>query len=202
VQSRGLAVPGAWEITPTQHSDERGTFVETYRATLFENVVGQRLDVAQVSCSVNRKGSVRGVHFADVPPSQAKYVTCPHGAILDVVVDVRVGSPTFGQWDAVRLEANQKGVYVAEGLGHAFMALTDEATVSYLCSQPYAPERERGVNPLDPALGIDWPEGNTPLLSPRDAAAPSLEDARRQGLLPSYDDCLALYAELRTSGNA
>jgi dTDP-4-dehydrorhamnose 3,5-epimerase len=156
-----------------------------------------------VSTSVSRRGSLRGIHYADVPPSQAKYVTCVRGAVLDVVVDIRVGSPTFGQWESTLLDdVDLKAIYVAEGLGHAFIALSDEATVTYLCSAPYAPRREHGINPLDPALGITWPSDIEPLLSAKDAEAPSLEEARAQGLLPSYDECLAFYAELRTRGNA
>lgn len=198
-----LSIDGAWEITPQQHSDDRGTFLETYQAAGFEKSVGLRLDLAQVNCSVSRKGTVRGIHFADVPPSQAKYVTCLHGAVLDVVVDIRVGSPTFGQWDSVRLDdADRKAVYVSEGLGHAFIALTDDATVAYLCSQPYAPGREHGIHPLDPAIGIDWPAGVEPMLSPKDADAPTLQEAKDQQLLPAYAECLALYAGLRSRGNA
>jgi dTDP-4-dehydrorhamnose 3,5-epimerase len=141
---------------------------------------------------------LRGVHFADVPPSQAKYVTCVRGAVLDVVIDIRVGSPTYGQWEAVRLDDDTRhAVFLAEGLGHAFMALTDDATVVYLCSAGYAPEREHGIHPLDPALGIEWPEGIEPLLSPKDEQAPTLAEAERQGLLPSYETCLAYYEELR-----
>jgi dTDP-4-dehydrorhamnose 3,5-epimerase len=200
---RGLAITGAWMLAPRLHTDERGTFLEAYRARTLEEAVGHRLDVAQVNTSVSRRGSVRGIHFADLPPSQAKYVTCLHGAVLDVVVDIRVGSPTFGRWDSALLDdAEHRAVYVAEGLGHAFIALTDEATVNYLCSAPYAPHREHGINPLDPALGISWPTDIEPLLSAKDAEAPTLAEAREQGLLPSYDECLAFYAELRTRGNA
>ena len=201
--TRELAVGGAWELTPRQHTDDRGRFMETYQAAELETTIGHRMDLAQVNCSVSRRGTVRGIHFADVPPSQAKYVTCPRGAVLDIVVDIRVGSPTFGQWDSVRLDdATSNAVYVAEGLGHGFMALTDDATVSYLCSAPYAPGREHGINPLDPALGIAWPTGIEALLSPKDTEAPTLHEARDQGLLPSYDECLAFYAELRSRGNA
>ena len=142
---------------------------------------------------------MRGIHFADVPPSQAKYVTCPSGALLDVVVDIRVGSPTFGQWDSVLLdEKDRRAVYVSEGLGHVFMALTEGAVVSYLCSAGYAPAREHGVHPLDPAIGIDWPADIAPLLSPKDEAAPTLAQAKDAGLLPSYDECQAFYRSLHS----
>jgi len=197
MEVRELSVPDAFEFTPLQHPDDRGVFLEWFKADALETVIGHRLSLEQANISVSRRGAVRGIHFADVPPSQAKYVTCVRGEILDVVVDIRVGSPTFGQWDAVHLDDRDfRAVYLAEGLGHAFMALTDHATVVYLCSSGYAPAREHGVNPLDPALGIAWPTGIEPLLSPKDAAAPSLADAERQGLLPSFEACVAFGAQL------
>ncbi len=196
MSSRALAIAGAWVFTPQQHDDDRGVFLESYRADLLEQVIGHRLRVEQVNHSVSRRGTIRGVHFAEVPPGQAKYVTCSRGAVLDVVVDVREGSPTFGRWDSVRLDdKDREAVYLAEGLGHAFMALTEEATVTYLCSELHAPDREHGVNPLDPALGIGWPSEIEPVLSPKDKEAPSLDDVRARGLLPAYDECLALHAE-------
>src|SRR6185312_4820749 len=103
-------------------------------------------------------GALRGIHFADVPPSQAKYLTCMRGAVLDVVVDLRVGSPTFGSWDSVVLDdVTHRTIYISEGLGHAVLALSDHTTLVYLCSEGYAPEREHTVNPLDPEIGIEWP---------------------------------------------
>jgi dTDP-4-dehydrorhamnose 3,5-epimerase len=198
VKIRELAVPDAYEVVPVQHGDDRGVFVEWFRDDLFTDAVGHRLDLRQANMSVSAKGTVRGIHFADVPPSQAKYVTCPAGAVLDVVVDIRVGSPTFGRWDSVLLDASdRRAVYVGEGLGHVFMALTEGAVISYLCSAGYTPSREHGVHPLDPAIGIEWPADVEPLLSPKDLAAPTLAEAAAAGLLPSYDACQAFYAELR-----
>ena len=194
---RELAVGDAFEITPRQHADDRGVFLEWYRLEPLAEAVGHPLRLAQANCSVSRRGVLRGIHFADVPPSQAKYITCVAGAVLDVVVDIRTGSPTFGHWDAVRLDdQTRRAVYVAEGLGHAFVALTDGATVSYLCSEPYAPGREHELNPLDPAIGIGWPADIEPMLSPKDAAAPSVQDAATAETLPSYDDCRAYYEKL------
>jgi dTDP-4-dehydrorhamnose 3,5-epimerase len=130
---------------------------------------------------------IRGVHFADVPPGQAKYVHCAHGALLDVVVDVRVGSPTFGRHEAVLLDAAEhRAVYLAEGLGHAFCALADGTVAGYLCSTPYAPAIERAVHPLDPELGLPWPADLAHVLSDKDAAAPTLAEARAAGLLPTF----------------
>ena len=199
-----LTVPGALEVTPVVHGDPRGAFFEGFRADRFAQAVGHSFELAQANCSVSAAGAVRGIHFADVPPGQAKWITCPSGALLDVVVDIRVGSPTFGYWDAARLDdENRKVMYVPEGVGHAFMALEDRTVIQYLCSAPYAPGREHGVHALDPDIGIDWPttgRGGSPLeplLSERDARAPMLSDAERSGLLPSYDATQAYVASLR-----
>jgi|SRR5579862_4634168 len=198
-----LDIEGAWVFTPRIHADRRGSFLEWFRNAEIRAVLGRGLPVAQANCSVSARGVVRGIHFADVPPGQAKYVSCMSGAILDVVVDLRVGSPGFGRWAAVPLDAqSRRSVFIAEGLGHAFVTLSDEATVLYLCSTPYAPGREHGVHPLDPDLGIDWPGSVGAILSDKDAAAPSLAEARSSGLLPDYRDCLAHAARLRSAGQA
>ncbi|XHM64672.1 dTDP-4-dehydrorhamnose 3,5-epimerase [Streptomyces nigra] len=192
---RPLGIDGAWVLEPQLFEDDRGTFHEWYRGGEFREATGHDLALAQANCSVSRRGVLRGLHYADVPPGQAKYVTCVRGAVLDVVADIRVGSPTFGQWEAVRLDDDgRRAVFLAEGLGHAFMALTDDATVVYLCSTGYDPRREHSVDALDPALGITWPDGLTPVLSPKDARAPSLAEAQEAGLLPSYEACRARYA--------
>ena len=190
---RELDISGAFELTPEVHLDERGVFLEWFRADRFQDMTGHPFDLAQANCSVSSAGSLRGIHFAQLPPSQAKYVTCLRGAVLDVVVDIRVGSPTYTHWEAVQLDdSDRRAVYLSEGLGHAFMALEDDTVVSYLCSVGYSPDREHSVHPLDPALGIDWPtvgrDGSplSPALSPKDAAAPTLEEVRGQGLLPEY----------------
>jgi dTDP-4-dehydrorhamnose 3,5-epimerase len=195
VKVRELAVPDSFEVTPAQHGDDRGVFLEWFSRSRFEEETGHRLPLAQANCSVSARGVVRGIHFADVPPGQAKYVSCAAGAVLDVVVDLRTGSPTFGSWDAVRLDdADRKAVYIAEGLGHAFMALSDRATLVYLCSEQYNPGREHGLHPLDPDVGIIWPDAGDVLLSPKDADAPTLQEAERAGLLPAFDACRAFYA--------
>lgn len=193
-----LSIEGAWVVTPPVHSDTRGSFLELFRGDELFGVLGYRMEIAQANCSVSRQGVIRGIHFADVPPGQAKYVSCVSGAILDVVVDLRVGSPGYGRWEALRLDdQNRRSVLVSEGLGHAFMTLSETATAVYLCSTAYAPGREHGVHPLDPALGIAWPAGCEPVLSDKDAAAPSLAEATAAGLLPRYSDCLAYQASLR-----
>ncbi|WP_405473273.1 dTDP-4-dehydrorhamnose 3,5-epimerase [Streptomyces canus] len=192
-----LSIEGAWVHEPSVFPDERGSFHEWFRGADFRTSTGHDLSLAQANCSVSRRGTLRGVHFADVPPSQAKYVKCVRGAVLDAIVDIRVGSPTYGQWELVRLDdETHASVYLSEGLGHAFLALTDDATVVYLCSEGYAPGREHGIHPLDPELGIEWPADVEPLLSDKDAAAPTLAEAATQGLLPRYEDCVAYRSEL------
>jgi len=196
-----LEIEGAWLFTPDVHTDDRGCFLEWFADAGFRAHLGYHLDVAQANCSVSRRGVIRGIHFADVPPGQAKYVTCASGAVIDAVVDLRVGSPGFGRWTAVRLDdETRRALYIGEGLGHAFAALSDRATVVYLCSTPYAPGREHGVHPLDPAIGIAWPVDTELILSGKDAAAPSLEQARSAGLLPDYGECQA-YAAKRLRGH-
>ena len=195
---RPLSIEGAYEVTPVQHSDGRGVFLEWFRLDHLTRELGQPFHLAQANVSVSAAGVVRGIHYADVPPGQAKYVTCTRGAVLDVIVDIRTGSPTFGQWEAVRLDdAARRAVYVAEGLGHGFCALTDDATLTYLCSTVYNPSGERGLHPLDPELNIDWPT-ERPNLSARDAAAPTLADARASGLLPDFASCREYTRTLRT----
>jgi dTDP-4-dehydrorhamnose 3,5-epimerase len=198
-----ISIAGAWAFTPAVHRDDRGYFLEWFRAGELSGALGYWPQTAQANCSVSRRGVIRGVHFASVPPGQAKYVTCVSGAVLDVIVDIRVGSPSYGRWEAVRLDdAGRRAVFLSAGLGHAFMALSDEATVIYLCSTPYVPGREHGVHPLDPEIGIEWPADTEPVLSGKDAEAPTLEQARRAGLLPVYADCEAYLGSLREAADA
>lgn len=198
MQVRELAVPGAFEFTPVTHGDDRGLFLEWFKDDALRLAIGHPLTLAQANMSVSKAGTLRGVHFADVPPGQAKYVTCPAGAVLDVIVDIRVGSATFGAVDAVRLDTvDRRAVYLSEGLGHAFLALEDGSTLTYLCSTGYSPGREHGVNPLDPALALPLPTGLKFTLSDKDAAAPTLAQAAESGLLPTWDACQEYLATLR-----
>jgi len=194
---RELKIEGSFEITPRQFPDDRGVFLESFRGDRLERAIGHRMDIIQTNVSVSSRGTVRGVHFADVPPSQAKYVTALSGSFIDFAIDIRTGSPTFGMWDAVLLDTvDRRAIYLPEGMGHAICALEDESTVMYLCSATYSPTREHAINPLDPELGLVLPGGLTPVLSAKDAAAPCLWQAAAQGLLPRYDECLRLYASL------
>jgi epimerase EvaD len=196
---RELSIPDAYEISTDVFPDDRGLFINPFRADVLAEAIGYEMRVVQSNHSASRLGAVRGVHFALLPPGQAKYIYVPRGAVLDIVVDIRVGSPTYGQHDAVRLDDHDfRAVYVAEGLGHCAVALEEDTVLSYLCSTPYAPAREKGINPLDPELGLPIPTGLTPLMSPKDTAAPMLAEAADQGLLPMYEDCRAFYASLKS----
>ncbi|MGY1844220.1 dTDP-4-dehydrorhamnose 3,5-epimerase family protein [Modestobacter sp. SYSU DS0875] len=198
MQIRELSVPDSYVLDLVAHGDARGRFTEWYRADVLTEATGSGLPLAQANHSVSARGVLRGVHYALVPPGQAKYVYCPAGRVLDVVVDVRVGSPTFGVHDAVLLDsAEPRAVYLSEGLGHAFLSLEDGSSVTYLVSSGYSPEREFGVHPMDPELDLPWPRDVEVQLSAKDTAAPTLAEAREQGLLPTLDQCRARYAELR-----
>jgi dTDP-4-dehydrorhamnose 3,5-epimerase len=198
VKIRPLSIDGAFEITPVQRADPRGVFMEWYRFDHLAAEVGHPLRLAQGNISVSAAGVVRGIHFADVPPGQAKYVTCTHGSLVDVIVDLRVGSPTYGKWESVLLDdVDRRCVYISEGLGHGFCATSDNATLTYLCSETYSPTGEHGVHPLDPELGITWPT-DAPVLSAKDEQAPTLAQARESGLLPDYDVCRGFTRTLRT----
>lgn len=195
MQIRELSIPDSFEITPKQFGDDRGVFFEWYRFDRLEEAVGHPIDLRQANTSVSKRGVVRGIHFADVPRGQAKYVTATHGAVLDYVIDIRVGSPTFGQWDSVLLDdQDRRAIYIPEGLGHCFVAMTEDATVSYLVSDVFNPSKEHGINPLDEHVGLVFPpEAGEPLLSPKDTDAPTLAQAAEQGLLPQYDDIRRYY---------
>lgn len=170
-----LEIPGAWVYTPRQFADERGTFFEWFQDSEYIEAAGHDFQLAQANCSISRKGVLRGIHFANFPPGQRKYVTCLTGSALDVLVDLRIDSPTFGQWQSVNLDtADRKVVSIPNGVGHAFMALEDNTTIVYLCDQRYNPTNEREINPLDPEIGIEWPLGIDPILSQKDLNAPNL----------------------------
>jgi dTDP-4-dehydrorhamnose 3,5-epimerase len=200
VQIQSLSLEGCWLITPLLLADERGVFLESFQTSHLADVIGHNFDLKQMNISTSRLGTIRGIHFAQVPPGQAKYVQCFQGRILDIVVDIRIGSPTFGQSEAIELDSQtRQGLYVSEGFGHGFCSLSDDTVVGYLCSQPYAPDREHGIHPFDPAMNLPWPQDVDVLLSTKDAQAPTLAEAEELGILPQYDECLAYLEQLRTS---
>ena len=195
-----MGVRHSFEVTPKIFVDDRGLFAEWFRADHLEMNTGRSFTTVQANLSRSQRGVVRGIHFASIPPSQAKFVTCAFGSVLDFVIDIRVGSPSFGQWDSVLLDdVDRKGIFIPEGLGHAFVALSDDAVVSYLVTAPFNAEREHGIDPTDPNIGLAFPDDLGELkLSPKDTEAPSLDEAQKLGLLPTYDEAVAYYEHLRT----
>lgn len=193
-----LGIEGAFVVTPRQIADDRGRFLEAFRGDLLASHVGHRPDIVQTNVSVSSKGTVRGIHFADIPPGQGKYVTAMTGALVDFVIDVRVGSPTYGQWDSVVLDTiDRRAVYISEGLGHAFCALEDDTTAMYLCTATYNPSGEHGIHPFDADVALDLPTELGSTLSAKDASAPSLAEAQSSGLLPTYAGWQAHMSALR-----
>ena len=183
-----LSIAGAFAITNTVHGDERGEFVEWFRADRIKNATGLDFSPIQANLSVSEKGTLRGIHFADVPPGQAKYVMCAMGSIQDYVVDIRVGSPTFGHWESVTITAQDRNAILLDvGLGHAFVALEEGTTVTYLVTDHYKPHAEHAINPLDPELSLDFPfSGDELLVSAKDREAASFADALSSGMLPKW----------------
>jgi epimerase EvaD len=196
MQARELAVAGAFEFSPGIFGDDRGHFVSPYQEAAFVDTVGKPLfAVAQTNISVSKRRVARGVHFTSTPPGTAKYVYCTHGRVLDIVVDIRVGSPTYGRWDTVVLDPESyRAAYFPLGVGHAFVALADDSVMSYLMSQSYIPANELAVSIMDPVLGLPIPADIDPILSERDLAAPTLAEARAHGLLPDYETCQRIEA--------
>lgn len=188
MRHRELAVAGAYAFEPVVFGDERGTFVSPYQEKAFVAAVGRPLfPVAQVSRNVSRRGVVRGIHYTLTPPGTAKYVYCAGGRVLDLVVDLRVGSPTFARWDAVELAADTgRAVYFPPGVGHAFVALEDDSVVCYLLSAEYRAENELTLSVFDEEIGVRLPDGPPPILSERDRTARTLGEAAACGLLPEY----------------
>jgi dTDP-4-dehydrorhamnose 3,5-epimerase len=166
-------------IEPTVHGDERGFFSETYRRSVFGGL-GITEEFVQDNHSRSRRGIVRGMHF-QVGDGISKLVRCPRGAILDVVVDIRRGSPTFGHWEAFQLDdQNMRMAYCPVGFAHGFCVLSEVADVVYKQSGYHEAELERGIKYDDPEVGIEWPEGLELVPSQRDAAAPLLRELAPQ----------------------
>ncbi|MBT2376496.1 dTDP-4-dehydrorhamnose 3,5-epimerase family protein [Streptomyces sp. ISL-111] len=198
MQWKTMGVHGARVFTPTVFPDERGLFVAPFQRDPYTEAVGlPPFPPVQTAHSRSRRGVVRGVHYTAAPPGMATYVYCAQGRVLDMVVDVRVGSPTFGQWDSVLLDAQEfRAVYLPLGVGHAFSALEDDTVMSYLLSGGYSPEDEKAVSVFDPVLKLPVTQSPPPVLSPRDRSAPTLAQAQESGLLPDYATCLELEAKL------
>jgi dTDP-4-dehydrorhamnose 3,5-epimerase len=169
-----LRLPGTFEVTLAPRADERGYFMRWYDRGIFA-AHGLPVDWRQGNESASRHGVVRGLHFQRPPHAEAKLVRALAGTVYDVFVDLRRASPTFGQWDALVLDAaRHNAVLVPRGFAHGFCVTSDHAVVSYLVDNPYAPEAEGGLAWDDPALGIPWPVAGAAQLSAKDRAWPRL----------------------------
>lgn len=157
MEFRELKISGSWIHTPSRLQDSRGHFEEQFKLSLIESELERSFQVRQVNQSFSNRGVVRGIHWTDSEVGQAKYVSCPRGAIWDVVVDLRPHSATYGRWDAhILSEENGVSMFISEGLGHAFLALEDGTMVNYLCTAEYQPFSDKTINPLDPTISIDF----------------------------------------------
>jgi dTDP-4-dehydrorhamnose 3,5-epimerase len=184
-----LRINGAWLSESPIWRDERGAFREWFKRNEIFEITGIDFQVGQANVSLSNKGVIRGIHYSLAPEGQAKWVTCVTGAILDVIIDIRPTSPTYGQVEYVDLRGGEgRAVLVGVGLGHGFISLEDQTSVTYLLSSPYAPEFELEIQPTDPAMKIDWHleliGGVGIVLSPKDAKAPTLEQRKLEGKLP------------------
>lgn len=174
----GTKLEGVYIIEPDVHGDARGYFMETWSTRNFEEL-GLRYDFVQDNQSFSsQKGILRGIHFQNDPMSQAKLVRVTRGAVMDVAVDLRKGSPTYRQWVATEISAeNKRMLLIPRGFGHGFKTLTDDVEFCYKVDNLYSKECDRGIRFNDPAIGVDWGEVREELLSPKDTSAPLLEDS-------------------------
>ena len=172
------SIPDVWVIEPKIHGDERGYFVETFRQDKFEDALGYKVNFIQDNESKSCKGVLRGLHFQLPPHAQSKLVRVMEGVVLDVAVDLRKGSPSFGQHVAVELSGdNKKQMFIPRGFGHGFVVLTDGATFAYKVDSYYSPECDRGLAFDDTELNIDWQLPKEQLLiSDKDTQQPPLSE--------------------------
>lgn len=172
------ALSGVWVIEPQVFGDHRGWFMETYSDSKFKEQ-GIDLNFVQDNQSYSAtKGTLRGLHYQLNPKAQSKLVRCTKGAIFDVAVDIRKGSPNYGQWFGIELTAeNKKQLLIPKGFAHGFMTLVEDVEVQYKCDELYAPDCDGGILWNDPAIGIKWPIDVVPVLSAKDEHAPLLKDA-------------------------
>jgi dTDP-4-dehydrorhamnose 3,5-epimerase/epimerase EvaD len=198
VQVHKLGIEGAYEFTPPVYQDDRGLFSSPYQGTAFTEALGRPLfPVKDISHNLSARGVLRGIHYTATPPGRAKYVYCPYGRVQDFLIDLRVGSPTFGQWEATEISGEDcRALYIPVGVGHAFLSLQDDSMVVYVMSEGYIPENEHAISPLDPELGLPLTADLMAAQSQRDLSAPTLAEARERGLLPTYEACQEVEAQL------
>ena len=186
MELKPLGIEGAWLAESPVWSDDRGFFHEWFKSADVKNVTGRDFGIEQANISQSQRGVIRGIHYSLAPQGQAKWITCVNGSIRDVIVDIRPNSPTFGNSVHVDLDGQEgKAILIGAGLGHGFASLAHSSTIAYLLSSPYLPKEEFEINPLDPALGIDWGvELSEVSLSEKDKLAPTLAERFAEGKLP------------------
>ena len=173
-----LELDGAWKADLVTHTDDRGDFCEWFKQSEFLKTTGHSFVLSQANFSKSKKNVLRGIHFSISEIGQAKWVTCAHGSVWDVLIDLRPDSPTFKQWVGINLTSeNGTCVFIPEGFGHGFISLEENSTVVYLLTSEYSPDKEFGLNPFDPELGITWPTEDV-ILSDKDRGAPNLMNSK------------------------
>jgi dTDP-4-dehydrorhamnose 3,5-epimerase len=190
MEFREIDIVGSYLFSPRIFEDNRGSFSESFKQDLFAGATGSQFSVSQINTSVSKAKTLRGIHTAEVPPGQAKYVMCSSGAIDDFVIDLRKGSPTFLTWQKINLDSNlRQAIFIPAGLGHGFVAKSDTTIVTYLCDYEFSPESEFGINPFDADLGVDWEiDSDQVIMSEKDRQAPNFYSEEIQSRLPIYGD--------------
>jgi dTDP-4-dehydrorhamnose 3,5-epimerase len=183
-----LEIPGVWFITSKVNRDERGQFLEWFKFDSIFTSTNFSFSPKQANFSHSNVDVMRGMHYSLAADGQSKLVLCASGAIQDVVLDSRIGSPTFGRWLTRKLEAGSgQALLISGGLAHGFLSLLPDTKVVYLVSSEYSPEDEFEINPLDPDLDIKWLTGGGSYeMSTKDRSAPSLLMRQNEGKLPKY----------------
>jgi len=181
-----LSIPGLFLLESPVWADERGLFREWYKKVDLDEA-GLDFPIQQANFAVSRRDVVRGLHYSLAPQGQAKLVTCAWGELVDVVVDIRVGSPTYGRVEMVNLKAGEeRSVLVPAGAAHGYCVTSELGAITYLLSSPYDAPHELEIHPLDDAVGVAWPLSGEPVLSEKDAAAPTLASRRDADQLPHF----------------
>jgi dTDP-4-dehydrorhamnose 3,5-epimerase len=183
--AKALSIHGAWLLQSRVFADDRGTFSEWFKSSLLTELTGESFEPVQANVSVSNAGVIRGIHYSLAPHGQAKLVTVLRGSILDVAVDVRVGSPTFGTYESVVMVAGDgHTMFLRSDMAHAFQALEDNTVVSYLVSSEYSPTDEKEISPMCSMLNIQWHDQLRHVLSEKDKMAPNLTIQLQSQQLP------------------